>query len=788
MGILQKFRKSMGAISKDTQTKLEQQCEQLREQLTPIFNELEEIDLTGKEYHQLEEAVQKKESWEEILESVKTMERRVYKTFNYTALKKEREELERVCKQLEELFRDNNQKYSRRQAMAYSAKLLPVEGHRLDFEQLCVIVNPAKNHLLVGGAGTGKTSIIIGLVKYLIHFQNYSPKEILLLSYTKDYVKEMQRRILKECKAIPRIETFQKLGLEVIAEVEGKKPNTSIKGLLEEVVRETFQQVLQKEWYQRILLFYQLYAKIPTKSWTQLGKEEEIQQNSFTTFLGESVQNHAQVLIANFLFQFGVTYQYRESYQTNINFKRVGEYCPDFYLPEYGIYIEYFELNHNKKSSEEIKWKQKLHKRYKTILIESYGFELEEGILLRQLKKRLKKQGVILKENEELWKIPFDLTEQISLERFFVTIIEQMESCRYTLYEARQQNKQRPLREQVANAFILKLVEPLYEAYHEELRKRNEIDLHEVLWKATDYLKNKKYYHNYQIVIVDEYQDISNSRFELLKALRFQKEFHLFCIGDDWQSIYRFSGSEMNHILNFEKDWGISEIDYLKTSYRLSPNAVKLSSQFILKNQNQKEKELYSGLYQQEAAVERICAENQQKSMQKIPSRLLKLSENSTIFLLGRYITDRDYLFQIPDFECCYNNVTGRLDVIYKKRPDLQITFLTIHEARGLEADYVFVLNNLKIGTGFPVIQQNPSILNLFGSGEDFPDAEERRLFYVAITRAVYQTFFVLEKENESEFIQELSKIREGYNYTTKLKSKGEEKIYAAGNTWKNGN
>ena len=408
MGILQKFRKSMGAISKDTQTKLEQQCEQLREQLTPIFNELEEIDLTGKEYHQLEEAVQKKESWEEILESVKTMERRVYKTFNYTALKKEREELERVCKQLEEFFRDNNQKYSRRQAMAYSAKLLPVEGHRLDFEQLCVIVNPAKNHLLVGGAGTGKTSIIIGLVKYLIHFQNYSPKEILLLSYTKDYVKEMQRRILKECKAIPRIETFQKLGLEVIAEVEGKKPNTSIKGLLEEVVRETFQQVLQKEWYQRILLFYQLYAKIPTKSWTQLGKEEEIQQNSFTTFLGESVQNHAQVLIANFLFQFGVTYQYRESYQTNINFKRVGEYCPDFYLPEYGIYIEYFELNHNKKSSEEIKWKQKLHKRYKTILIESYGFELEEGILLRQLKKRLKKQGVILKENEELWKIPFD--------------------------------------------------------------------------------------------------------------------------------------------------------------------------------------------------------------------------------------------------------------------------------------------------------------------------------------------------------------------------------------------
>lgn len=790
MGILQKIRKAIGVFS-DTKTKLEELCEQLREQLTPIFTELETIDLGGKEYHSLEEAAEKKENWKEILDSVKAMECRACKAQNYETLKSEREELEQICNRLEELFKDNNQKYARRQAMAYSAKLLPVEKHRLDFEQLCVIVKPAKNHLLLAGAGTGKTSVIIGLVKYLINFRDYNPKEILLLSYTKDCAQMMQKRILKECKAIPRIETFQKLGLEIISEVEGKKQNISAENLLGTVVRETLQQLLQEEWYQRVLLFYQLYAKFPVKSWSKFNSEKDyeeyLQQNPPVTFLGEQVESYAQVLIANFLLQFGVDYQYKAAYEINISSKRFGVYCPDFYLPEYGIYIEYFGLNRNKKRSEEIEWKRKIHKRCKTTLIEAYEYEFAEGTLLKQLKKRLRKQKVILKERETFWKekVQPDLAERISLERFFVIVIEQMESCGYTLEQVRKLNESRPIEERVANQFILKLVEPLYETYHKELQNRNEIEFHEMLWKAAKYVREKKYYHNYRMVIVDDYQDISNSRFELLKAMRSQKEFRLFCAGDDCQSVYRFSGCEIGHILNFEQEWGISEIDSLKTTYRLSFYAAQLSNQFILKNPNQKRKELCSIRSQEETAMERICAERQQQAIQKIPNRLLRLPENSTVFLLGRYVFDRDYLFQVPEFECRYDKGTGKLNIIYSKRPDLQITFLTIHKSKGLQADYVFVLNNLKKGKGFPVNWQNPSILNLFGSGENFPDSEERRLFYIAMTRAIYQTFFLLERGNESQFIEELLKLKENYNY---IKINGEEMSYAADNARKNWN
>lgn len=785
MGILQTIKRAVEEHASGKKEAQREWCEELREQLTPIFTEAEELDLTGSRYLPLEEADKIQTRWSEILDSVEEKGRQLRKASGYEVLQQELCELEELCYRLEELFRENNQKFARRQAMAYSAKLLPVEGHRLNFDQLCAIVKPARNQLLIAGAGTGKTSTIVGLVKYLIKFGGYAPETILLLSFTRTSAMELEHRILKECGIVPEVSTFHKLGLTIISKIEGKKPGIQKEGLLEAVVRENLNRLLLSGWYRKLLLLYQLYAKLPAKPREEFRNEKEyeeyLKRNPPVTVRGECVKSYAEVQIANFLFHYGISYQYEAAYELDTKTAEYGQYHPDFYLPDYGIYIEHFGIDRrgnvpeyfsskNGKSPsatyrEEMEWKRSLHRRCQTKLVETYYYEFSEGTLLKQLKKRLEEMDVTFVEQNEamLFRqlMEKNRSEFSSLEKLFVTVIELMESNGYTVEKAQQLNRSRPFTERISNRFILKLAEPLQEAYHKALLSQGEVDFNEMIRRAAGYIREKKYCHNYQVVIVDEYQDISNSRFQLLQAMREQKEFRLFCAGDDWQSIYSFTGCDIGHILNFETEWGCSEIDFLKTTYRFSEEAADLSSRFILKNPDQITKELRANKHWKEPAVEFIIAKSQQEAVLKLPARLMRLPQNSRVFLLGRYVFDRDYLFQVPEFDCAYNNVTGQLEVFFETRPDLKIIFLTIHKSKGLQADFVFLLNNLKTGRGFPGSRQNPSILRLFGNGEEYPDAEERRLFYVALTRASCQTVLLLERGNESEFVLELEELRE---------------------------
>lgn len=238
-------------------------------------------------------------------------------------------------------------------------------------------------------------------------------------------------------------------------------------------------------------------------------------------------------------------------------------------------------------------------------------------------------------------------------------------------------------------------------------------------------------------------------RYNLLMSMRNQKDYNLFCVGDDYQSIYRFSGSDVSLITNFSKYFGEVYVSKIVNTYRFSDKMAKLSSEFVMKNKSQIRK-VVKGYPSTNEPIEIIY------NISELEKILKSLPNYSSVFLLGRYNNDKDILKNNENFLYNYGEVT---EVIYSKRIDLEIKYLTIHKSKGLQADYVFIINNKDKGSSFPSkIVDDIVIEKLLGISESYPFSEERRLLYVALTRSKVKTYLLVEKANASVFIKELIK------------------------------
>ena len=243
----------------------------------------------------------------------------------------------------------------------------------------------------------------------------------------------------------------------------------------------------------------------------------------------------------------------------------------------------------------------------------------------------------------------------------------------------------------------------------------------------------------------------------MLTALRDSRDYDLFCVGDDWQSIYRFAGSDINYILNFEKYWGPTTVSKIETTYRFTLSLINISGTFITQNPHQIKKKIRGNSTDRRFSLGEISAFNEKYAIEFMAAKLDDLPRNSSVFFIGRYTFDIDILKESGFFEYQYNNISGFIDVKYSNRQDLKICFMTAHKSKGLQADYVFIINNKSSRMGFPSkIQDDPILDLLLENSEDYPFAEERRLYYVALTRAKTKAFFLTIKGKESIFAKEL--------------------------------
>lgn len=700
------------------------------------------------------------------------------KATHYKMLLEKQAELYRNANSLKQQISVHNDRVADAKIQNAYALIGNVEGRKLDKQQMTCIVKDAHNHLVIAGAGTGKTTTVVGKIKFLLKSGKYKPEDILVLSFTNASASEMSQRINQETGCNIDASTFHKLGLNIITKVNGIVPKITQLNL-RKFVKEQLLLNMQSDAYLNLLSSYLLYNRVVSKSEfefkTQSEYEEYLRLNPPTTINNETVKSYGEMDIANFLTQNGIQYIYEHPYKVDTRTSEYGQYNPDFYLPEYDIYIEYFGINKNgevpsyfkgvngmtatQTYQASMKWKRETHSANDTVLIECYAYEKFDGVLLENLKEKLIEKDVKLtpKTTKELW-------EQVSADgdsildgviELFETVINLIKSNGYTIAIVRQLNIGNSNAQN--NNMVLSLLEPIFNAYCNYLSEHKEIDFNDMINMATKYVEQGKYVSPYKYVIVDEYQDISKARYSLLCSMRESNDYDLFCVGDDWQSIYRFAGSDIGYILNFEQYWGSSEISKIETTYRFTQKLIEISGNFIMQNPVQIKKSIKGKNDTVGFALGEISGYTDKFSIEFMTKKLEDLPRGSSVFFIGRYSFDAKLLSDSGLFECQYNNVSGFVEVKYRKRIDLKMSFITAHKSKGLQADYIFIINNKKSRMGFPSKIQDAAILNLLlDNCDQYPYAEERRLFYVALTRAKKKAFLVTVKNQESEFAMEL--------------------------------
>ena len=273
---------------------------------------------------------------------------------------------------------------------------------------------------------------------------------------------------------------------------------------------------------------------------------------------------------------------------------------------------------------------------------------------------------------------------------------------------------------------------------------------------AIRYLRSGQIKTQFRYIIVDEYQDLSALRQKFLHLLIESSQASLFAVGDDWQAIYGFSGSRVDFTLNFRRFWGDFSLHRISKTYRFGPTLTGLSSNFIMQDHTQIRKQIRSQKEDSLEAVVEICGDSERLDLEVLTHYFEFLPRDSSILLLGRFQVDQFRLLHCTQF-----NLTSS-GVEFRPRPDLKIRFLTVHQSKGLEADYVILLNNRDAKLGFPAHVKDPPLkTELIKIAEELrldqvSVNEERRLFYVALTRAKKQVILLTVDGKESSFIKEL--------------------------------
>ncbi|MBG6111677.1 DNA helicase-4 [Flavobacterium sp. CG_9.10] len=714
---------------------------------------------------------------------------------------------------LENSIQNRNKEYVTKELKDSDAILSNIEGKSLDNQQRKAVVIDEDNNLIIAGAGSGKTTTIAGKVQYLTERLKIDKSKILLISFTRKSADDMSDRIRNKMKIDLSVKTFHKLGKDIIAEVNNEAPEVldlkkiDIKSLIQSFINNS---KTDNKYHTKLLDFLAYYLK-PYKSLEEFNtdgehndylKEQKLEGYKIintTTRDGvlikyrEKFKSQEEVLIANFLFRNQIEYKYEEKYQYKTASKMFGQYKPDFYLPKYDIYIEHFGIDKNgkvpnwfkgdatktaqEKYSEGMEWKRTEHFTNNTTLIETYSWEQKEGYLLNSLTDKLAKHNVVLYpiSDDGLWdylkeNIPEDIDVFTQLINTFLALFKSNNEKIITLESKAVKDND------VRATNFLELFEPIYKNYQNYLEENDEIDFSDMINLATETVKNNQYTSPYEYIIIDEFQDISKSRSQLIKALLNQNpSTKLFCVGDDWQSIYRFAGSDIGIFTGFEEYFKTSTLtdfnrktntSYIEQTYRFDNKLIDVSSNFILKNPNQIEKSLKSNKKSDVDAItfhKYVDADkkgsNQYIALDKVISQIIKNNpeEKTSILLLGRYDFENKCLEKLNYISKKYVSKNKRYEYHHNDNDLINLSFMTVHSAKGLEADYVIILNGNSGTYGFPSeISDDPLLNFLLSKADQFPNGEERRLFYVALTRAKKHVHILSSIEYPSKFVNEI--------------------------------
>ena len=685
----------------------------------------------------------------------------------------------------------------------------------LDDDQRKVVLTDEDYCLVVAGAGAGKTTTVAAKVKYLVDKQGVDPKKILVISFTNKAVNELKQRIIGELHIECPIATFHSTGNAVIHKQNPDKLNVVDSNKLYYVVQDYLRgSILKNESaVNNLILFFASYFDAPYEGSDLNAFFNHIAKSNFTTMRSElddfkqqiidtrtkktvtiqseMMRSNQEVEIANFLYLNGIEYEYEPLYRYDILFSR-KPYTPDFRIwqGDREAYLEHFGISedgrNNRFSEDELQAYKKavndkvaLHRQHGTKLLYTFSSYRDRRSLLEHLQEQLEAAGFELRprSNKEVME-KLVVSEENRYIRKLVALIQRfITNFKTNGYTADEFNRMYHSTQNVRTRLFLNICHDCYLEYERYLKENQAVDFQDMINESARILrevKEMKQRLDFQYIIVDEYQDISRQRFDLVTALHEVTTAKIIAVGDDWQSIYAFSGSDISLFTKFREKMGYAALLKIVRTYRNSQEVIDIAGNFIQKNTEQIQKDLISPKHISDPVIvytydsKRKDPKGDNRSganyaiAHAIETALEQIMEynraegkpsDSTILLLGRFGFDGDRLEKSGLFE--YITRGSRIRSV--KYPKLNIMFMTAHSSKGLGYDNVIVVNGRNETYGFPSkIEDDPVLAFVVKEDLSIEYAEERRLFYVAMTRTKNRVFFIAPEQNPSEFLLEL--------------------------------
>jgi DNA helicase IV len=641
-----------------------------------------------------------------------------------------------------------------------------VEKSPLTREQAEAVITFDNRVRVIAAAGSGKTSVMVARAAYAVEREYTSPERILVLAFNKDAAAELQERIEQRLNPLGidtariRASTFHSFGLSMIGEATGAKPRLAMWldggqdiGMVSRIVDELRDQSpkFRYQWD----LFRLVFARALRTPAT--GEAEwydgKTRVSGFRTRNGETVRSEGERMIADWLFTNGVAYQYERPYDRPTATPDRSQYQPDFFYPQIDAWHEHWALDEQgeppaefKSYAEGVQWKRRIHAANGTDLIESTWAEVMSGGGLEKLAHELQRRGITLDWNPDR-QSPVPTMKHEELAALVRQFMSHVKSNSRTRQQIAKRIAEMPGPLQFRSRLFLDLYWPIHEAWEHQLANEGVVDFEDMLLRAADLLEKGEASPPYDLILVDEFQDSSVARARLVRALLKDPDKYLMTVGDDWQSINRFAGADLSIMTDFERWFGKGPTLRLETTFRCPQPIADVAAAFVAKNPRQLRKTVRSANSTESRGVRCVRA----SSVDDIPDavdavikeiaarvRHEKAERPVRVDVLGRYGFDAD--------------------VVPRAVPDgIALRFRTAHGSKGLEADFIVIPRMVSGRHGFPSgIEDDPLVDLVMADPDLFEQAEERRLFYVALTRARRETILVTVKGKESPFIVEL--------------------------------